>query len=550
MRKRSSKAVSAPPPAANGSSEGHWKFTRTLAAVTLAAAVCKLVLAARTYGSNDVYAYERFFGWSQYLGVDLYQAAWDFNHPPSLLHFFRILGWVTNPAGPWFPFWLRVPAILADVGSVWIVLQILRARLNQASVRMALLMFAAAPALILISGFHGNTDSVMLVFLLLSVLLVEKRYTSLAGVAFGLSLCFKVVPVITLPVIYLYLADRRRRIAFLGVAGFTTLLAWSPYLLQSPATVLRHVFGYSSYYGHWGISYLALQLAGAVPQLAFLNNFLQRYGAYLLLASIPLLSVHLHRAGAPLYAQVGLVFFYFLSLSTGFGVQYLAWIVPWTVGLGAIPTAIFYAASGAFLFLVYNYWSQGMPWFLADSNRVGDYQGHFDYYQLLCWLTAILLAVTAARAAGLIRKPPSSQQSTAPNRNLAVALLVAVFVIIPFLLQVVQSPPGNLQAREGEVTATRAAQYLDLSTLLVQRQRYPDAIKAAETALQLDPRSAGAYNNMSVAYAAQGNWELSEHSAQKALEIQPGFELARNNLQWARQRKQAENQGASRSGAR
>jgi Gpi18-like mannosyltransferase len=210
------------------------RWNLAIAGATLAATICKLVLAVKTYGSNDVYAYERFLTWSHYLGIELYEAAWDFNHPPSMLHVFHIFEWLTNVSGVWFPFWLRLPAIMADVGSVLILFRILDRRLHDASIRGALLMFAAAPALILISGFHGNTDSVMLFFLLLSVALLERGLSGRAGMSFGLAMCFKIVPVIALPVIYLYQSSVRKRIAFLGAAGIMLLVSWSPYLLQSP----------------------------------------------------------------------------------------------------------------------------------------------------------------------------------------------------------------------------------------------------------------------------------------------------------------------------
>ena len=511
------------------------------------------MLAVRTYGSNDVYAFERFSGWSSYLGAELYRAAWDFNHPPSMLHVFRILEWLASIRGLWFPFWLRLPAILADAGSVWILLQILKSRLHEPSIRYALLMFAAAPALILISGFHGNTDSVMLFFLLLSVLSIEKGFTGRAGAAFGLAVCFKVVPVIALPVVLLYLATRRKQMIFLGSAGVTLLIAWSPYLFQDPAPILRQIFGYSSYYGHWGISYCMLLLGSLAPPLQWLNEFLRRFGSYLLLASIPVVSWFLRRSGASLYAQVGVIFFWFLAFTSGFGVQYLAWLVPWTVGLGAIPSAMFYAVSGAFLFLVYDFWSQGMPWYLADSNRAGDYQGHIDYFQVLCWATTILLLVIAhrqirsnpSRTNGMSEGLPAWSRISASNRILAMALAGIVFIGAPMLSRL-QPPAGNLQARWKEVAAIRSGQYLDLSHLLYQRRRYSDSVKAAETAVNFNPRSAEAYNNMAAAYAAQGDWDLSAASARKALEILPGYELARNNLRWALDHKGADRESPAK----
>ena len=45
---------------------------------------------------------------------------------------------------------------------------------------------------------------------------------------------------------------------------------------------------------------------------------------------------------------------------------------------------------------------------------------------------------------------------------------------------------------------------------------------------------------MAAGYAAQGDWDLSAASARKALEILPGYELARNNLRWALDHKGAD----------
>ncbi len=59
----------------------------------------KLLLALHTYGTNDVYGDERFLVWSRYLGVSLYRAAWDFNHPASMIHVLRAMGWLAVETG-------------------------------------------------------------------------------------------------------------------------------------------------------------------------------------------------------------------------------------------------------------------------------------------------------------------------------------------------------------------------------------------------------------------------------------------------------------------
>ena len=55
----------------------------------------------------------------------------------------------------------------------------------------------------MISGFHGNTDPLMIAPLLLSVYLIEADAPSwIAGAAMGLATNVKVVPVVLLPVVF------------------------------------------------------------------------------------------------------------------------------------------------------------------------------------------------------------------------------------------------------------------------------------------------------------------------------------------------------------
>ncbi len=163
----------------------------------LAAFAIKIILALRTYGTNDVYRWELFALGSHWLGGSVYRMAWDMNHPPSVVHFLRLIEWLTRVTGLPFPFLLRLPGILADAGSVWLAAKILGPRAAEATIRWALVMFAAAPPLILIAGFHGNTDPVLVFFLLLSVYLAEKGGVDwMAGIAFGLAVSVKVSPFI------------------------------------------------------------------------------------------------------------------------------------------------------------------------------------------------------------------------------------------------------------------------------------------------------------------------------------------------------------------
>jgi len=59
---------------------------------------------------------------------------------------------------------------------------------------------ALSPVSIMVSGFHGNTDPVMICLVLLSIYLVESgRPAWLCGAIFGMAMWIKIVPVIFLP---------------------------------------------------------------------------------------------------------------------------------------------------------------------------------------------------------------------------------------------------------------------------------------------------------------------------------------------------------------
>src|SRR5262249_4627353 len=240
-----------------------------------------------------------------------------------------------------------------------------------------------------------------------------------------------------------------------------------------------------------------------------------------------------------LYAQVGLLFFVFLALSNGFGVQYLAWLVPWTAGAGALPAAAFHLTSGAFLFLVYRSWLGGGPWSLADSNRVGDWLGHLDYFQVLCWASVVALAWAAWRR---MRSdvPASAVSFGLPARAapIVAAGIAAALVGYPVVRQLRREPAGQERADvERQLLTIRTNDYVWLSYQAYSMGRFDAAIDAAHRAVILDPSSADGYNNLAAGYAALGMWDEAIESALAALQIRPDYTLARNNLAWAQQQK-------------
>ncbi len=96
------------------------------------------------------------------------------------------------------------------------------------------------------------------------------------------------------------------------------------------------------------------------------------------------------------------------------------------------------------------------------------------------------------------------------------------------------SPEEKLKAQIKLVESNPTADnYINLSLAQYQAKDYKGCIASCRKALDINPRSAIAYNNICSANNAMQNWKEAAIACQKALEIDPNFERARNNLNWA-----------------
>jgi hypothetical protein len=542
-------------------------------AIAAIAFFAKLWLAFSTYGTNDVYTYERFGLWSRYLGADLYRIAPDLNHPPSMLHFLSALLGLSGFTHLPFPFWLRFFGIVADVGTLWLIWRI-------AGPRLAVLLLAISPINILISGFHGNTDPVMIFFVLLAVWLAGDRgRVALAGAAFGLAFCIKITPVIAAPAILFWLPDWRRRSKFLGVAAAVVIAGWSPFLFEAPGAVIHQVFGYRSSYGLWGLSWLLRRFAVVAPGAWRLNLLYSRFGAALLLVAIAWLAFRMSRMRQrpSLYAQTGMAFLFFFVFTGGFAVQYLVWLTPWIAELGAGPVALFVATGSVFLLVVYNYWTLGAPWYLAIAYPWNPHQ----YFQVLCWFSVLAMAVTAwRRICGLgefrLQVPPGLALAGAAafliypayahmkRDRLAVspvyaqddALYTEAEIYHNLAVELLQhgrraeSSQVEAQAEKKEAGALKVAQALrreqparsrmvtpeslvDASLDDFNRDEFEKCVEDAAQSLKLRPGMPAAWNNIVLCNGYLGRWEDAVAAAKEGVRLEPEVVEARENLQWA-----------------
>lgn len=74
---------------------------------------------------------------------------------------------------------------------------------------------------------------------------------------------------------------------------------------------------------------------------------------------------------------------------------------------------------------------------------------------------------------------------------------------------------------------------VNLSMAYINNQMPGKSINHLMKAIELNPKSAVAYNNLGVAYTMLQQYQNGIDACTKALEIDPSFQLAKNNLKWA-----------------
>ena len=356
---------------------------RSILLAIAVASLVKLSFALFTIGTSDVATWRSFADSVQACGSCVYQSVGPygdrFNHPPFIIYFLKLIA----GADRLFPFWLRLPSILADIGSVLLI----RKMLPKVSVSL-LILLSLNHVSILVSGFHGNTDPLMIFFVVLTLYLFSIKRVGWAGAAFGMAINIKIVPLLVVPAVFFYLRGWKARTIFCSVAVFVVLVLSAPYVFNSPLAIIKGTLGYSGMYGKWGTSRILI----AFPLSKTGHDTASLIFRLIIVAVTLLGSYSMSKRGVHLFCQIGFILFLFFFLTPSLGVQYLVWTVPFVLALGLQWSIAYYASAGLHLFLTYNYWSHGQ-WYFADSHiepqwSAGSYMAGF-----LCWAICGLICL-------------------------------------------------------------------------------------------------------------------------------------------------------------
>jgi uncharacterized membrane protein len=353
-----------------------------LVGAALLAFALKAYLSLLTFGTNDVVTFYKFAHTLSTHGLEwTYRHDISFNHPPLTAYYICFIYKLDQlpflrENGINFPFLLRLPGILADLVVALVVIRLASTDQRLRSHPWSVALFVLSPVSFMVSGFHGNTDPVMVMFLVLMAWSCLKGNPWLAGLCFALSCQVKIVPLLLFPVLLLFWSHRRALFSFVIPFALASVLLWSQPLLTCPGLFLKNVLTYGSFWGLWGITYwLRLTDIPGLNMVTFFNfpwpEFIVVTILKVFIIACVLLLAWRRRAldSRSLIDSIAYAWIIFFIFSPGVCAQYMVWLAPFVLLLWPRLYAWFTWASSLFLFFFYNITAHGLPWNLAVSTN-------------------------------------------------------------------------------------------------------------------------------------------------------------------------------------
>jgi hypothetical protein len=375
-------------------------LTHLLMGAGLLGLYLRLWVVAHSLGSNDIVAWEQFGAAVSQQGLgQVYDQVQLFNHPPLMGLLGAAAHEVAQATDSRFAVLFKIPELMADFGSAALLYSMWRHQ----SRRQAALVFALfcwSPASILITAYHGNTDSLCAGLVLLATWFIDRRRPLWGGLALAASINVKLVPIVLIPVLLGCQRNWKELLRFsLGLS--VGAIPFLPLMLTHWDGFYAHVLSYRSFAGLWGITALLQALATnwrmSEVSMELMNWWVQVASGAILLVNGALGWINWRQRGrwsARELAATG--FAVFIVLAQGWGVQYSVYLVPVLFAAQLERALIYSTMAGIYVGMAYFvYWTGERPFF---SQFPRYHPAGVAALGQLTWMVAIRTVIDLVRA--------------------------------------------------------------------------------------------------------------------------------------------------------
>jgi tetratricopeptide (TPR) repeat protein len=143
------------------------------------------------------------------------------------------------------------------------------------------------------------------------------------------------------------------------------------------------------------------------------------------------------------------------------------------------------------------------------------------------------------------RKPEQVENSSHSKRwkrislflSIALYLFVGSFIYREWIVSLTPSPEQQAREAKARASSINYQYFTDAGLQYYRNQKYIEAESAFRKALEYAPDEALAYNNLGSALNGQGRWDEAIAVLEKAVSLDPGLAIAKNNLAYAKAEK-------------
>jgi hypothetical protein len=372
----------------------------------------RLFLAFREYGvTYDIDSYVQVRDALKGAALDVYSTVnghpsnrWPY--PPGFFPWIFAADGLSSVRGA-FHGWVQLPQILADAAIAWFVQDHLARRGAGERARLAAIaLVALGPSFWIISGYHGQIDSLAILFPVVALWWWERsepgmRRAVVAGLLIGIGASFKTVPGLLLFALLPWVRSVREAAALVVPALAVPLVALAPWLISDGAQTIESLRSHRALPGFGGIGLIAQPELAAQwlhddpKRLTGLSEFLlDRQQLLLVPALVPFMALVWLRRIEPT-AAAALLWSALVVFNVGFAFQYVVWALPFVLMAGYLREA---GVAQAVLFLpaAMLYWD---PFGFSPT-------GLYIVLMILAWIAAA--AAVVALALRLARAPAPS----------------------------------------------------------------------------------------------------------------------------------------------
>jgi hypothetical protein len=390
--------------------------------LSLAALLVRIWAARVSIGSNDIVTWEGFAQEVLDHGVSrTYLLDGEFNHPPLMGYLAAASMQVAKGLGLPFAFVFKLTPIVASVLTIYMLGRAYRLP------RSILLLLVVSPIDILISSYHGNTDTLCVAFCVAALLAANGGRFILSGLALGAAINVKLIPVIAIVPMLASLPSWKARVRF-SFSLVVCALPFVPILLSVFHAFVQNAILYNSFRAYWGFGMLAYGTEASFPRASQALWHFTELGKYPILAGsaayalLPFVGRRIERAQYCAFA-----FATFLVFASGFGPQYLVYPAPFLVVVRPRLGSAYALVSGVFaLFLYHWYWTNTYPLFSEFRSRPPDTSALMVGFGSWCLLAYYWLASLGQQTAALREHLLRQYSKAKADRMLALTGFIGV----------------------------------------------------------------------------------------------------------------------------